>query len=368
MPPPAIDTVDKLHLYLHVAMQIEHATLPPYLLALYSIKPGTNSDATHVLRVIAVEEMLHLTLAANLLNAVGGKPDLTAPDFVRCYPAYLPDGEDDFVVDLQPFSRKAVEDTFLKIERREPPPSHTPRVVKRKHPERRLLGAHPLDPQMRYCTIGDFYQEIRHGIDYLYKDAGLGQKLFCGAPERQVRSEAYYSGGGRLIEVHDIDSARDAIRIIVEQGEGFGGGIYDTAGELAHFYRFQQLHLGKFYQPHDPPGHPTGPDLKIDWTAVYPIKRNARVQEYRKSPELYDAACAFNRTYADFLTYLTQAYNGKPELLHGKPEMPAAAVPLMCKLRDAMNPLIRNPHPQFPGENASPTFEMPGVVCKEVPS
>ncbi len=33
--------------YLHAAMQLEHATIPPYLTALYSIHPGTNSDAVH---------------------------------------------------------------------------------------------------------------------------------------------------------------------------------------------------------------------------------------------------------------------------------------------------------------------------------
>ena len=80
-------------------MQLEHATIPPYLTALYSIHPGTNADAAHVIRVVAVEEMLHLTLAANVLNAVGGTPDLTAPDFVPTYPAHLPDGEDDFEVE-----------------------------------------------------------------------------------------------------------------------------------------------------------------------------------------------------------------------------------------------------------------------------
>ena len=58
-----------------------------------------------MLRVVAVEEMLHLTLAANVLNAVGGTPDLTAPGFVPEYPAYLPDGETDFAVSRERFCR-----------------------------------------------------------------------------------------------------------------------------------------------------------------------------------------------------------------------------------------------------------------------
>src|SRR5271155_84563 len=100
MPEPRIKTLDQLRTYLNKAMQLEHATIPPYLTALYSIHPGTNSDAAHILRVVAVEEMLHLTLAANVLNAVGGKPNLSAKGFVPSYPTYLQTGETDFEVGL----------------------------------------------------------------------------------------------------------------------------------------------------------------------------------------------------------------------------------------------------------------------------
>src|SRR3954452_23643124 len=108
MSTPSIETKQELHHYLTVAMQLEHATIPPYLTALYTIKPGTNGDASMVIREVVVEEMLHLTLAANVLNAVGGQPDLTAPGFVPTYPARLPDGETDFEVSLRPFSQEAL--------------------------------------------------------------------------------------------------------------------------------------------------------------------------------------------------------------------------------------------------------------------
>ena len=68
-----ITDIDGLHRHLHAAMQLEHATIPPYLTALYSIHPGTNAAATQIVRAVAVEEMLHLTLAANVLNAVAGR-------------------------------------------------------------------------------------------------------------------------------------------------------------------------------------------------------------------------------------------------------------------------------------------------------
>ncbi len=78
----SIRTLDELKEFLHRAMQLEHATIPPYMTALYSIKPGSNQAATQILRVIVVEEMLHLTIAANILNAVGGTPDLASPGAV----------------------------------------------------------------------------------------------------------------------------------------------------------------------------------------------------------------------------------------------------------------------------------------------
>ena len=95
-----IESIEELKAHLYLAMQLEHATIPPYLTALYSIKHGTNMDAVKVLRVIAVEEMLHLTIAANLMNSIGGKVDLTRTGFVPSYPAYLPDGETDFAVGI----------------------------------------------------------------------------------------------------------------------------------------------------------------------------------------------------------------------------------------------------------------------------
>ncbi|MFN4089492.1 MAG: ferritin-like domain-containing protein, partial [Alphaproteobacteria bacterium] len=67
----AIRDVASLHRHLYAAMQLEHATIPPYLTALYSIHPGTNREAWHVIRTVAVEEMLHLTLVGNVMNAVG---------------------------------------------------------------------------------------------------------------------------------------------------------------------------------------------------------------------------------------------------------------------------------------------------------
>lgn len=350
-----VKTVDDLHAYLHLAMQLEHATIPPYLTALYSMHPDTNLDAFHVIRVVAVEEMLHLTLAANVLNAVGGTPDLTRPDFVPAYPAYLPDGEADFQVDLQPFSRDAV-NTFLKIERPDPAPGEEAKVVATNRPPGQCLATAGGDSEMRFYSIGDFYEEIRRGLERLDDElAKQGKTLFVGDPARQVTADYYYSGGGEIVAVTDIESAAAALRLIAEQGEGLGGGIYDTEAELAHYYRFQQLVKGRYYRVGDDADHPTGPHLRVDWDAVYPVKRNARVEDYPEGSELRAAALDFNLRYAEFLRFLTQAYTGRPELL-------LEAVVEMFRIKEQMNMLIRNPIPGMDGVNAAPTFEMATVA------
>jgi hypothetical protein len=352
-----ITTVEQLCSYLTVAMQLEHATIPPYLTALYSIHPGSNPDASHVIRTVAVEEMLHLTLAANIMNAVGGTPDLTAPDFVPSYPTYLPDGETDFQVSRQAFSRESVQ-TFLNIERPSTAPHEEARVVGRHRDRGTHLAASYVPLEMRFWSIGEFYEEIRRGLHRLHEQ--MGDALFCGDPARQAGPEYYYSGGGELAAVTDLETAVAAIRLISEQGEGLRGGIYDFEHELSHHHRFEQLMLGRYYQKGDRPGSPTGPPLHVAWDAVYPIKTDATIDDFPEGSELRTAAIDFNRRYAEFLDLLTRAYHGAPQLL-------TDAVVEMFRLREGMQRLMRNPIPELDGVNGSPTFEVARLLEK-VPS
>ena len=356
MPSSKITTLSELKDYLYLAMQLEHATLPAYLTALYSIKPGTNADAVHILRVVAVEEMLHLSIAANLLNAVGGTPDLTRPGFVPSYPTYLPDGETDFKVGIMRFGKEAVE-TFMKIER---PSKGDGRLVRRSYePGTSFLVRHPESDEMHFYSIGDFYEAIEEGFELLETEAqAQGTTIFTGDPKRQVTSEYYYSGGGALFAVTDLESAKRAITLVMTQGEGTPACIYDGDGELSHFYRFDQLAQGRYYQKCDEPHHPTGPTFTVDWDASYPVKANVKLADFPAGTELYDAALSFNQAYAKFLKTITRAYNGKPELL-------LAAVPLMFDFRNLITELVRNPLPGNAGDNAAPTFEIDAVVAAE---
>src|SRR3989442_973284 len=111
-----IDTMASLRRHLQIAIEIEAATLPPYLCALYSIKDGHNQEAAAIVRSVLIEEMLHLALAANVLNAIGGTVRLNHAFMVPRYPVTLPHSEGDFLVGLGPLSKGAIE-TFMQIER-----------------------------------------------------------------------------------------------------------------------------------------------------------------------------------------------------------------------------------------------------------
>ena len=353
-----IATLEDLRYYLGQAMKLEHATIPPYITALYSIKPGTNLEAFHIIRAVAVEEMLHLTLVANVLNAVGGniKSTLTAPDFTPHYPTYLPTGATDFQVGLVKFSAESVE-TFMNIERGEQDVSEDHPLVVSKGGRENLLRVRNSDPALTFYSIGEFYSEIVRGVFALHQE--MRDALFCGDPQRQITPAYYYNGGGDIVPVKDLNSAIRALTIIQEQGEGSRvGAIYDAERELGHYYRFQQLQKEKYYivNRHEPeesdrPNEPTGESFKVDWDAVYPLQPNAKLNDYPQGSEVYEAALKFQKGYSKFLADIEYAFDGHPEML-------IPAVGGMFRLKEQASQLIRNPIPGMSGVNAAPIFRL----------
>ena len=236
----AIRTVEDLREHLQWAIELEHSTLPPYLTALYSIKDGHNAEAAEVIQSVFLEEMLHMTLAANILNAVGGAPQVDYPGIMPSYPTYLAHSNQAFEVPLLKFSKEALE-VFLQIER---PGEH---------------DGLPEDDEFE--TIGQFYEAIEEALKRL--SAELGEEaLFSGDPARQVTDELYYGGSGRIITVTDLASAIAALEEIVEQGEGMQHQeIWDgdrdmfhpDREEVAHYFRFNELVAGRRYQTGDTP-------------------------------------------------------------------------------------------------------------------
>ena len=123
LPLQPLETVDDLRVALGNAIAVELSTIPPYLTALFSIKPGKNAAAGAIVRSVVIEEMLHLSLACNMLNAVDGRPRL--PAALLRYPSPMPMGIGDepgneFCVSLAKLSEDSIQ-TFMTIEEPEHP-------------------------------------------------------------------------------------------------------------------------------------------------------------------------------------------------------------------------------------------------------
>jgi len=330
-----ITSLASLERHLQWAIQLELTTIPPYLCALYSIKDGHNLPAQALIRGVVMEEMLHVTLAANLLNAIGGTPRLADADVVPRYPGKLPHSDGKLTVKLLPFSPAAIA-AFRAIEH--PAPAGA-----------RAQGH-------AYHTIGQFYEAIADGFRRLVKAKGA-RAVFRGDAARQVTPTHYYGAGGEPIVVTDLESALHAIAEICEQGEGFDGTIHDDdtqfgqPDELAHYYRFTEIALGRSYLPSDTPrSGPTGPEFLVDWDAAYPMRPDPKMRRWKDRPDVHALMLACNRRYSDLLYTLEEAFTGRPAALQG-------AVPVMYDLKYRAQALMAIPTGDADGSTVGPSFE-----------
>ena len=110
-------SVENLREDLQTAIELEHSTIPPYLTALASIKYNYNPEIHSIIKTIVIQEMMHLALAANILNAVGGSPVLYAKGFIPDYPSRLPGGiQPEMVVPIERLSMGLIRNIFMQIE------------------------------------------------------------------------------------------------------------------------------------------------------------------------------------------------------------------------------------------------------------
>jgi len=261
------------------AVKLEHATIPVYLYGLYSLQRGKNADIAEILQSVVVEEMLHMTLASNVLNALGGSPQIDLPGFIPTYPGPLPGGvEGALTVALAPFSMAQLE-TYLSIEQPEDP--------------LQFPAAMAVDDTI---TIGEFYTKISKAIGV------LGNGAFVNPPRNQVGPDLMHES----VIVIDVPTAQEAIGIIVEQGEGTHTSPEEVVGPgYAHYYRFMQIKTGHLLvkTPGVPPGYAyKGAPLAFDPGGVYDVPPTT-------TPSL--ASDNFNFTYTSLLRALHGLFNGQ---------------------------------------------------------
>lgn len=346
-----ITSLDHLHECLLTALKLELSTIPPYLCGLYSIKEGSNIEAAALIRSVVVEEMLHMVLVSNILNAISdpatqkGKKLFDVEAIIADYPTPLPGnivpsmpkGVPPFQVSLLKFSKEAL-DEFCTIERPADPDA-------------------PMNNNKTFDSIGQFYQAIRYGLLRLNKATEGG--IFKGDPSRQITPEHYYGSGGKIIKVTNYKEAEAAIAEIVGQGEGIDGTIkadepmFGENIEYAHYFKFQEINYGRMYSANDTnfempvKSVPTGRSFPISWSSVYNMKPNPKIKDY-DNPQLKEKARDFNRTYVTLLNNINDAVSGNPDLL-------IKGITVMYDLKYKAIELMNIPLGN--GECAGPTFE-----------
>jgi rubrerythrin len=348
---PAIDSIGKLRQALQCAIEVELATIPPYLCALYSIPERQNQASAQIIRSVAMEEMLHLVQAANLLNAVGGTPHIRPALTLTRYPGRLPYCKRKFEVRLERFSPEGI-GLFIEIEL--PETSHSDRLPPQAKVEPPVAAMfHALGRE--YDTIGQFYTEIAEAFSLLAHK----RNIFTGDWSLQVGSEHYYSGAGKLYPVYDLVSAEKGIHEIMHQGEGGRDrwsdqqkNPYTGAFIPGHYYRFQEIRDGRTYILGDKPGKPTGPKVAVDWKSVYPMQPNPSTERLRHLPEVWRESAAFDDAYTRLLCLLDHSTKGHAAEL-------TQSVGLMLELKQRAIALMRMPIASD-GSTAGPAFEWKG--------
>lgn len=347
----AATNAEQLYPHLQAAIELEHATIPPYLTAYMSIKPGFNATAARIIGSVAHEEMLHMAIACNVLNAIGGSPAIDDPHFIPAYPGPLPMGvHGSLSVGLEKLTRRLVHDTFMTIEEPEQPLD-----LPVGGPLRARFTAAAAVERPSFATIGDFYTAI---IDKL-----CTLKPPVGRPERQVSDPRWYPAD-ELFPVTSVDEAVAGLRIIIEQGEGTQAeGTHDDApsssspspidpeGDVAHYYRFAEIVYGhSLVAIPEPPGWSfAGDPVPLHAAGIYDLVADAKACDYPRNSRARVLADEFNASYTRLLASLHRVFNGEPDQL-------SMALALMVEMRLVGEKLVAT---RVPGTDAhaAPTFE-----------
>ena len=271
---------------LHAAMAVELTTIPTYLYAYWSLKTQEEggsyygSLAARLIMSVITEEMLHMGLVANVTNALGGSFTLNKKHFIPKYPSPIirhSTGAYGYEVGLLRFSNAAL-DTFLEIEKPAPGKSF----------------ADVADKERGWNTIGEFYAKIEKqltaNLDYSHGNQLAGYNN---------------PGLGQMIQVSSQKTAKNALELIVDQGEGFEESDTDGDNELSHYQKYlnvqQWISEGKVNTEND----------------VHQVIDNPFNGAY--NPDQQRANLAFNSTYSELLDVLQKAFVNGDSSIFGAP-------------------------------------------------
>jgi hypothetical protein len=333
-----LNTIRDAQTRLQLAIGVEFGTLPPYLYALYSIRRGTNPAAQKSLLAIALQEMIHMCLACNVLNAIGGNPVIQVQPYPGPLPGDIGPDHTPLVLHLFPFSRDAMQQG-MNIEEPENPPDF---------PVHNLLSAGtPVA-----ITIGQFYRELDAFLKTLPSTSWTPNR-------NQISDNQFFVG--QIFPINNYDDAHQAISEIVSEGEGTQSGTthdpLDFQGEVAHFFRFGEIfHDRVLTKSNDPQGYAFGPDkLGVDWNGAYPAITDPGAYDFSHEPAAAQAAQnACNQAFTNLIDTLQHAVSGTAGALGEAVQamfalrtaaLHAFTVPLADPTRVAGPAFLYQPHP-----------------------
>jgi hypothetical protein len=327
-------SAEDLHESVQHAIELEFATMPPYLTAMMSLDAQRNSKIRNMLFSVAFDEMLHMLLCCNLLVALGGTPAIANAQFVPAYPSQLPMAvSSGLIVGVEPFSIDLVERTFMAIE----------------HPENPLQFP-AVAEEPTFATIGAFYAALEDKI------IQLGDSVFRPDATGQLLGDDTGFSPPRLIPIVDVASASAAIHVIVREGEGTQTSPKDGEGQVAHYYRFEEIKRGKELVADTtvPQGFSfTGSAIPFDPAGVFPITANQKLADLDPQSEAGQKAMKFARSLTALLTSLHNMFAGGPTAFD-------PAIGMMTALKRAGQDLCKTKivvDGQPTGRNAGPTWE-----------
>ncbi len=274
--------VTALQAHLQTALDVELSTVPIYLYTYYSINrsPSWDDDAKAgdtlatfankaggVIMSVAVEEMLHMSLAANILRAIGGKPKVygrspaTFPTNLPHHKKLGPDGTP-YSFGLSKLSADQLE-KFLEIEQPEQPGGpqegnnwqtlgqfydYVTEQIKRVNPD---VFARHAGTQLQEAS--GYYAP--NNVDTIYPKNAFWVKKSksptAAHPSAETAKQAQFTNNqdsGNIRVIRTIDDAIKAMTIIKHQGEGYAvtdprhEGDDKQDNEDSHWYRFNVLH------------------------------------------------------------------------------------------------------------------------------
>ena len=292
-----------LHL-LAEASEIEHSLMCSYLYAAFSLKRADHQGFSQeqgraverwrkAIMNVAIEEMGHLLMVANLTVAVGGRPHFARPNF-PISPGYFPSG---VVVRLSGFSPETL-DHFIFLER--------PRGIEGNDAADYDQGDYARDqarpgimPSAQdYETIGHLYDAIRKNLIALAARLGE-QDLFIGEGSAQLGADVVDLEG--ITTITNLAEAHGAIDLIVEQGEGS-----PADREESHYRTFRAVRdeLQRLSDA-DPAFDPAWPVADNPVLRQPPEPEDKVFIDNPASARLLDFACA---TYGLLLRVLGQSF------------------------------------------------------------